>query len=75
MGSVSVLGHSQANTVEMEPVPYCLLFSFIAWGSSEGSSSSCYGIDSATVYTGQEPKAASQKLVSLSSCEHLVHVE
>lgn len=51
MGSVTALGYSQANTVEAEPV---LLFTlqFIAWGSSEGSSSSWYGIDSSTVYTG-----------------------
>lgn len=66
MGSVPVLRHSQVNSVEAEPVPYYLLLSFIAPGSSYGSSSSCYGIDSTTVYTGLEPKAASQKLLSLS---------
>ena len=64
MGSVPLARHSQVNSVEAEPVPYYLLFSFIALGKSYGSSSSCYGIDSSTVYTGLEPKAASQQLVS-----------
>lgn len=66
MGSVLVLRHSWVNSVEPGPMLYYLLLTFIAPGSSYGSSSSCYGIDSSTVYTGLEPKAASQKLVSLT---------
>lgn len=64
MGSVPLQRRSQVNSAEAEAVLYDLLLSFIAPGSSDGSSSFCYRIDS-TVYTGLEPKAASRELVSL----------
>lgn len=65
MGSVSVLRNSQVNLVHAEPVPYHLLLSFNPQGSSCGSCSSCRGIDSTVAYTGLEPKAVSQKPISL----------
>lgn len=65
-GECPVPAHPQEIMLKRNLCLHIYCSGFIAPGGSCGSSSSCCSVDSSTVCTGREPKAASQKPVPLT---------
>lgn len=65
MESVTVLGYSQGNTVEAEPVSYYLLSSLLLGAAATVAVPLAMGLTPLVFILAESQKAASQKLVSL----------